>query len=388
MGGIVKGIKKVFHAVGSFVKKYWKVIVIAAAIYFTAGMAMGAMAGAGTVTTASTVGAVEAGGGYAATATAIAGTATEAGIGAAAAGTAAEVGAATLLPTVSVTAAAATGGGMAGMVAGGAAALGAASLAATSGSTEGSAEQMGPPTAEEQAAQGVQGTVDPYSGLDEFGNGPAGGGDAAINSATDSYLNPSFMSKVGGVAQKGVDAAKGFWGGMSTGEKLMFASTAFSALSGALKQPTRAEEGLWPGGAFFGMDEKGNTTDLASVYKAGVTGADQQPTAPPATKATAAAPPPGGMKAGGNANVGGTMAGSTMDTTGANDTQDNNLPTASAGAASGSSLLPAAGSGAANAQRANQQGQTQLADAQTRNQKFFDDLRDRLDANDRSNPGA
>lgn len=40
MSGLVKGIKKVFKKVVKFVKKYWKVIVIAAAIYFTAGVAL------------------------------------------------------------------------------------------------------------------------------------------------------------------------------------------------------------------------------------------------------------------------------------------------------------------------------------------------------------
>jgi hypothetical protein len=43
MGGLVKGIKKVFKAVGGFVKKYWKVVAIAAAVYFTAGIALAAM---------------------------------------------------------------------------------------------------------------------------------------------------------------------------------------------------------------------------------------------------------------------------------------------------------------------------------------------------------
>lgn len=40
MSGLVKGIKKVFKKVGEFVKKYWKYIVIAVAVYFTAGVAL------------------------------------------------------------------------------------------------------------------------------------------------------------------------------------------------------------------------------------------------------------------------------------------------------------------------------------------------------------
>lgn len=40
MSGLVKGIKKVFKKVANFVKKYWKYIVIAVAVYFTAGVAL------------------------------------------------------------------------------------------------------------------------------------------------------------------------------------------------------------------------------------------------------------------------------------------------------------------------------------------------------------
>jgi hypothetical protein len=40
MSGLVKGVKKVFKKVTNFVKKYWKPIVAAVAIYFTAGVAL------------------------------------------------------------------------------------------------------------------------------------------------------------------------------------------------------------------------------------------------------------------------------------------------------------------------------------------------------------
>jgi hypothetical protein len=40
MSGLVKSVKKVFKKVTKFVKKYWKVIAIAAAVYFTAGVAL------------------------------------------------------------------------------------------------------------------------------------------------------------------------------------------------------------------------------------------------------------------------------------------------------------------------------------------------------------
>ena len=40
MSGLIKGIKKVFKKVTKFVKKYWKPILAAVAIYFTAGVAL------------------------------------------------------------------------------------------------------------------------------------------------------------------------------------------------------------------------------------------------------------------------------------------------------------------------------------------------------------
>ena len=44
MSGLVKAVKKVFRKVVKFVKRHWKVIVIAAAVYFTAGIALGSFA--------------------------------------------------------------------------------------------------------------------------------------------------------------------------------------------------------------------------------------------------------------------------------------------------------------------------------------------------------
>lgn len=40
MSGLVKGVKKVFKKAVKFVKKYWKAIAIAVAVYFTAGVAL------------------------------------------------------------------------------------------------------------------------------------------------------------------------------------------------------------------------------------------------------------------------------------------------------------------------------------------------------------
>lgn len=43
MSGIVKAVGKVFSAIGSVIKKIWKPVLIAAAVYFTAGLALSAM---------------------------------------------------------------------------------------------------------------------------------------------------------------------------------------------------------------------------------------------------------------------------------------------------------------------------------------------------------
>lgn len=58
MSGIAKGIKKAVKSIGKFVKKYWKQIVIAAVIVFTAGIAAVGVAGFSTASAA-------AGGGFA-----------------------------------------------------------------------------------------------------------------------------------------------------------------------------------------------------------------------------------------------------------------------------------------------------------------------------------
>lgn len=396
MGGIVKGVKKLFKAVGSFVKKYWKVIVIAAAIYFTCGLAAGAMAPAATGAVAAESGAVAAGAGYAGTATAVAAGA-EAGSMTAALGitTAAGYGAGAAAMTAAEFTAAggvAAGVGLAASEAG-AATVGAGALAAESGGgmpgITSSLEGTGYGAADTSAFTGA-GSLTPDAssftgpGAETAGTTETGFNQAALDKAAGQFTGD--VVKAPSLLDKGVGAVKGFWGGMSTGEKLMFASTAFNAISGALKEPTRAEQGLWPGGAYFGMDDKGNKTDLAGAYSQGLKGnsVDGTPgsgTTPPATAATAQpqqSSQPGSMDQSGGMDVAGSMA-STGDAS--DTTQSNALPTAASGTASGSSFLPAAGSGAANLQRSNQQGQRNLAEAATKNEKFFDDLRDRLDAN-------
>jgi hypothetical protein len=393
MGGVVKGIKKVFKAVGSFVKKYWKVIVIAAAIYFTCGMAMAAMPAAGTVATTGVAAGVEAGAGYGALATGAAATA-EAGSMTAALGitTAAGYGAAGAAMTAAEFTAA---GGVAAGVG-----LGASELAGAGAAAGGAAAAEGMPGITSSlegtgmgASEATTGAITDFSGgAADFGADAGGGGLPGITSPVEgagaapagtaagggSSAGGSLLSKAGG-------AVKGFWGGMSTGEKLMFASTAFQTLSGALQDPSRASEGLWPGGAYFGMDEKGNKTDLAGAYAQGLQGnnVDGSPgagTAPPAAAATQKPVQPGQMAAGGQMSATGDENDVDTSSTAAS-TQANGMPTAAAGAAAGSPAMPAAGSGAASMQRANATTSSNLASASSRNEKFFDDLRDRLDAN-------
>lgn len=263
MGGVVKGIKKAFKAVAKFVKKYWIYIVIIAAVVLTCGLAAGAMAPA--AAGASAAGTTAAAGGaaaYTGTAAAVAATSTSAGVAAAAAGTAAAV----TLPTVTVTAAAVAGGTTAGMVAAGAgAAVGAAALAANSGGAAQSANEM-------QDVERPTNNFNDTSNVTDVGNVKEA--ELGKSMAVDNVASETAISGQGftGMVGKGVNAAKGFWGGMSTGEKLMFASTAFSAISGAMKEPTAAEQGMWPGGAYFGMEADGKKTDLAGVYKDALTG--------------------------------------------------------------------------------------------------------------------
>ena len=40
MSGLIKGIGKIFKKIGKFVKKNWKYIAMAVAVYFTAGVAL------------------------------------------------------------------------------------------------------------------------------------------------------------------------------------------------------------------------------------------------------------------------------------------------------------------------------------------------------------
>ena len=249
MGGVVKGIGKAFKAVGNFVKKYWKAIVIAvvvaAAIYFTAGMALSAMPEAtGTIATSAEAGSAS-----------YTGLAVESAV-AADSGTAATAASGFL----SADAAAATDGltvGAASDAAGlsfdaATAGTGVADAAATTANVAAGAADAG-------GLPGITSSA-PSTDLTSL---------AEVNVPESSGATESMASKTAkAVADIGKDtetASKGFWGGMSTGEKLMFASTAFNTAAGLLKKPTRQQLGLWPGGSFFGVNADGSGQRLGTA---------------------------------------------------------------------------------------------------------------------------
>jgi len=181
MSGLVKGVKKVFKAVGSAVKKIvkspiFKAVAIAAAVYFTGGLAMGAM-----------------GSTFAASLPGISGAAEALGITAGAFGEAATVGATAL---------------------GGAVAEGAATLA------DGAApELLG--FAGEQVASGGAAAVNaldvaaPSTSLASSGGG--GGAGAFGVSGADAGNAGAFAASKGGA----LNAASGAWNGMSQGAQKM-----------------------------------------------------------------------------------------------------------------------------------------------------------------------
>ena len=271
MGGLVKGVKKAFKAVGGFVKKYWKVIAIAAAVYFTAGIALAYFAptaGFAAAMPGFGVGGMFSGAatwmGFGSAANVAAGTgifglagggaAAAAGLGAGAAA----VGAGELAPGAAVAgdlglataapAAVADMGG-AGVMLGG---TSAGALEAATGTAVG-------------AAQSASAVAPAFASLPE-------GAAAATNAAN--------AAKAATTAKDAAAAGdKGFWGNMSGGEKMQLASTAFQGLSGLLKPgPTLKEQGLWPADTFGGVNKKGAGIDLGAVYKNAMTGSSDPTT--------------------------------------------------------------------------------------------------------------
>lgn len=216
MSGVVRGVKKIFRKVGQVLKKVWKPLAIAAAVYFTAGAAMAYFAPATAAATAA--------GGASAAATA-GGMMSAAGSAAAAAGATAAAGAAT----------AATG-----MVGAASSMLGAASSAFSAASAAGIFSRTAM-----QVATGK--------------GGASKVADAAITGPQTQ--TPTLMSRIGSAVK-----------GMKGYERAMYVQTLVSGVSGLLtpKPPTpdeQARAGARFRGSYFGVDEKDRQTfDPVATY--------------------------------------------------------------------------------------------------------------------------
>jgi hypothetical protein len=379
MGGLVKGIKKVFKAVGNIVKKYWKPILIAAAVYFTAGIALAAMPA--TASFAAAMPGFGAGGIFSSAATAI-------GIG-----DASSVAAGTGLwgnAVASSAVAAAGGAGTTALAAGEGATETTAEVGFASGSGEAAtAGYTLPSYATDTAAAatgdmggaGVLAAGTPQATIDAAAAGNIAGatpqaasfnvvGNDPATSGISKFAGPNATYASSGTATPASDT--GFFGGMSGAEKAMFAATAFKGIAGLLQPgPTRAQQGLWPGGAYFGMDEKGKGTDLGAVYKNAMTGSNDTtdlsaessgvtlPGAAPATSAPLAA-------GGGQAPA------------------QPQQPSPAASAQTGSAFLPTAGQGAATAQQTTLTQSDALQKSSQSNADFIQSTMDRLDPRKRN----
>lgn len=204
MSKVVKGIGKVFKKVGQIVKKIWKPLVIAAAIYFTAGAALAYFAPAA---------------GAAGAAGAAAGAAGAAGAGAAAAGSAAA-------------------GGFFGT------AVGATAAATATTATVGLA--------------GLGGSLGTFAGA-----AASGGFFGTLGSYARTAWNMA-IGKGGGAVAAAPGAVTPVVADMSGIERLMMVQTVISAASGltAPKPPTPNEQAQASArfrGSYFGVDEKDRT---------------------------------------------------------------------------------------------------------------------------------
>lgn len=215
MSGIVKGVKKVFKGAVKIVKKVWKPVLMAAAIYFTAGLALSAFPA-----TASFAAALPgfAGGGTLGL-----------GIGA---GATAGTGVFTSLAT-----SLGVGGG-----------LTAASTGIASSAAAASAASVG-----EMAALGSASVAADTAAI--TGMGAAAGGTAVAGAA--------------GTAGTGAAAAGAAKAGLSLSDKLLLASTGTKAL-GTLLQPSAKKQHEIANsftGSFYGMDSKGRTAAVDTTAK-------------------------------------------------------------------------------------------------------------------------
>lgn len=216
MSGVVKGVKKVFKGAVKVVKKVWKPLLVAAAIYFTAGLALSAFPA-----TASFAAALPgfAGGGTL-------------GLGIGAGATAGTGVFTSLATTLGV------GGG-----------LTAASTGIASGAAAASTAAVG-----EMAALGSASVAADTAAI--TGMGAAAGGTAVAGAA----------GAAGGAAAGG--SALAAKTGLSLTDKLLLASTGTKAL-GTLLQPSAKKQHEIANsftGSFYGMDSKGRTapTDPAA----------------------------------------------------------------------------------------------------------------------------
>lgn len=272
MSGVVKGVKKAFKKVTKFVKRYWKEIVIAAAVVFTAGAAMGAWGAAagssaaaggaaagstaaaaagGTAAAASGAsGAILSGGTFASGATA--GLAAGSGAAAAGAGLAAggaAAGGITTLGTVSVTAPAAAGGLTTAQSIGLAAGAGAATGAPFSSAA---AESIQPGSQTQKLDQPQQQGDTPGESIADTGN------------PNDVQVVEAGTEKGGFLAKTGTKV-KEAWGGMSSFEKMMTLNTGVQMAS-ALMGPKEGEGGFPLANQFYGRDTDGKGAGMAMDY--------------------------------------------------------------------------------------------------------------------------
>jgi len=221
MSKIVKGVKKVFKTVAKVVKKVWKPLAIAAAVYFTAGLAASAFAPASAAISTS-----------AAASTGV----LASGAGAAAAGGGSILaGAGGIFGATGVASAAGAGAAVAGSGVLTAGALAAGASAAAPAIMPGIFTKMA--TAVANAGKAVVGVGKNVLGLGGTGTAASGG--------------------------------TGFFGAMTGAEKLQFASTMFGTVGAALKKDDpslsqQAEEAKRFRGSYFGAtaqyDKKGNVT--------------------------------------------------------------------------------------------------------------------------------
>ena len=249
MSGVVKGIKKVFKKVVKFVKKALPIVLMAVAVYFTAGLALSAMPA-----TASFAASMPgfAGGGFL-------------GLGV---GTSITTGAAATAGTGIFSQAAVAMGvgtlGAHGGLVGGALAAGTstAQLAAAgmgtgaivTGATEAAAAGLTPGIASGTATLAAGGTAETAAGV--IAGGGVGGtmSPAAQSGAAQSVLQGGAKSAGQTVVQKGAEegAKKA---GMTLGEKMLLASTGLQAVA-ALSTPSPEEEARFKG-AYYGMERSG-----------------------------------------------------------------------------------------------------------------------------------